>query len=192
MRSRGAQSEPLAVVLTHDVKQRSVLRSRGALLRPGLACFLSHPLRRDFADHPPSPSFGAQASRPLSASATTDSRPPDEGWMERRQAHSFFRSRLRRATTLSRGDRDLSRRSTVAIFGCGPTKSAPGSGTGAAATARAKPLMPGGRGPDLPTLRFAPQSWDATPRSAFQDRLRKTPSMSEDGQSYTINSLRSQ
>ena len=48
--------------------------------------------------------------------------------MERRQAHSFFRSRLRRATTLSRGDRDLSRRSTVAIFGCGPTKPAPGSG----------------------------------------------------------------
>jgi len=57
--------------------------------------------------------------------------------MERRQAHSFFRSRLRSATTLSRGDRDLSRRSTVAVFGCGPTKSAPGSGTGAAATARA-------------------------------------------------------
>ena len=56
-------------------------------------------------------------------------RPPDEGWMERRQAHSFFRSRLRRATTLSRGDRDLSRRSTVAVFGCGPTKPAPGSGT---------------------------------------------------------------
>jgi hypothetical protein len=59
--------------------------------------------------------------------------------MERRQAHSFFRSRLRRATTLSRGDRDLSRRSTVAVFGCGPTKPAPGSGTGAAATARATP-----------------------------------------------------
>jgi hypothetical protein len=115
----------------HDVKQRSVLRSRGALLRPGLACFLSHPLRRDFAHHPPSPSFGAQASRPLSASATRDSRTPDEGWMERRQTHSFFRSRLRRATTLSRGDRDLSRRSTVAVFGCGPTKPAPGSGTGA-------------------------------------------------------------
>ena len=35
--------------------------------------------------------------------------------MERRQAHSFFRSRLRRATTLSRFDRDPSRRSTVAM-----------------------------------------------------------------------------
>jgi hypothetical protein len=134
----GAQSEPLAIVLSHDVKQRSVLRSRDALLRPGLACFSSHPLRRDFAGHSPSPNFGAQASRPLSASATTDSRTPDEGWMERRQAHSLTRSRLRSATTRSRGDRDLSRRSTVAIFGCGPTKPAPGSGTGAAATARAK------------------------------------------------------
>ena len=65
-------------------------------------------------------------------------RPPNEGWMERRQAHFFFRSRLRSATTRSRGDRDPSRRSTVAVFGCGPTKPATGSGTGAAATARAK------------------------------------------------------
>ena len=93
VRSRGAQSEPLAVVLTHDVKERSVLRSRGALLRPGLACFLSHPLRRDFAHHPPSPSFGAQASRPLSASATTDSRTPMRGgWSADRRTHSFGRA----------------------------------------------------------------------------------------------------
>jgi hypothetical protein len=35
--------------------------------------------RRDFAGHPPSPNFGAQASRPLSASATTDSRTPMRG-----------------------------------------------------------------------------------------------------------------
>src|SRR3954454_15033738 len=49
--------------------------------------------------------------------------------MERRQAHSFFRSRLRRATTLSRGDRDPSRRSIVAVFGYGPTLASPGSGT---------------------------------------------------------------
>ena len=41
-------------------------------------------------------------------------------------------------------------------------------------------LMPGGRGPDLPTLRFAPQSWDATPRSVFQDRFWKTPPLSQD------------
>ena len=81
-----------------------------------------------------------RASEPAAFSLRDDGLPhPDEGWMERRQAHSFFRSRLRRATTLSRGDRDLSRRSTVAVFGCGPTKPAPGSGTGAEATARATP-----------------------------------------------------
>jgi hypothetical protein len=96
------------------------------------------PASRDFAGHPPSPNFGAQASRPLSASATTDSLTPDEGWMERRQAHSLTSVAPAKRDPLSRGDRDLSRRSTVAIFGCGPTKPAPGSGTGAAATARAK------------------------------------------------------
>ena len=41
MRSRGARSEPLAVVSIHDVKQRSVLRSRGALLRPGFVLVIA-------------------------------------------------------------------------------------------------------------------------------------------------------
>jgi hypothetical protein len=35
-------------------------------------------------------------------------------------------------------------------------------------------------GPGPPVPRFAPQRRDATPRSALQDRLRKTPLMSED------------
>jgi len=48
--------------------------------------------------------------------------------MERRQAHSFFRSRLRRATTLSRGDRDLSRRSTVAVSDADPRSRLPAVG----------------------------------------------------------------
>ena len=39
--------EPLAVVSSHDVKQRSVVRSRGALLRPGsLFSFRVHPPTR--------------------------------------------------------------------------------------------------------------------------------------------------
>jgi len=59
--------------------------------------------------------------------------------MERRQAHSLTSVAPATRDPLSRGDRNLSRRSTVAVFGCGPTKPAPGSGTGAAATARAKP-----------------------------------------------------
>ena len=41
MRSRGAQSDPLAVIPIHDVKQRSVVRSRGALLRLGLVLVIA-------------------------------------------------------------------------------------------------------------------------------------------------------
>jgi hypothetical protein len=118
-------------------------------------------------------------------------RPPDEGWMERRQAHSFFRSRLRRATTLSRFDRDPSRRSTVAVFGCGPTKPAPGSGTGAAATARATPTRLGGRGPDLPRCGSRRSAGRHSPLR-LQDRLRRRPLMSEDGNQYNSTSFRSQ
>ena len=118
-------------------------------------------------------------------------RPPDEGWMERRQTHSFFRSRLRRATTLSRGDRDLSRRSTVAVFGCGPTLASLGRGTGAAATARAKrKAWRSGAGPPCVAVRAA--TGDATPCSVLQDRLRKTPLHERGWNLCTINSLRSQ
>ena len=58
--------------------------------------------------------------------------------MERRQAHSFVRSRLRRATTLSRGYRDPSRRSTVAVFGRDPRFRLRQWDTGAAAATRAR------------------------------------------------------
>ena len=47
--------------------------------------------------------------------ATTDSLTPDEGWMERRQAHSLTSVAPAKRDPLSRGDRDLSRRSTVAM-----------------------------------------------------------------------------
>src|SRR6478609_3073208 len=96
--------------------------------------------------------------------------------MERRQTHSFFRSRLRRATTLSRGDRDPSRRSTVAVFGCGPTLASLGSGTPEPLRLPRQALKPGGRGPNLPAVRFAPQARDATPGSVFRIVSRKRPS----------------
>ena len=41
MRPRGARSEPLAIIPIHDVKQRSLLRSRGALLRPGVVLVIA-------------------------------------------------------------------------------------------------------------------------------------------------------
>ena len=106
----------------HDVKQRAFLRSRGALLRPGLWSS-SHSLSR-----PPASPRGLWRRRPL---RQQQFRPPDEGWMERRQPHSQLRSRLRRATPHPGATGNNSRRSTVAVFGCGPTKPAPGSGTGA-------------------------------------------------------------
>src|SRR4029078_9100968 len=107
-------------------------------------------------------------------------RPPDEGWMERRQTHSFFRSRLRRATTLSRGDRDLSRRSTVAISDTDP-RSLPRQRNRNLQRLPAPSVKPGGRGPDLPALRFAPQR--GTPLLAPSCRIvsGRRPSMSEDG-----------
>jgi hypothetical protein len=39
-------NEPLAVFSTHDVKQRSLLRSRGAFLRPGLSFLFASAWRR--------------------------------------------------------------------------------------------------------------------------------------------------
>ena len=151
-------AEPLAVDSQFTMSNSAVLLVPAA---PCCARVLLAARRTRFADaspvtRPRQTSAGKRAADAFSL--RDDGLPhPDEGWMERRQAHSFFRSRLRRATTLSRVDRDLSRRSTVAIFGCGPTKPAPGSGTGAAATARAA-IRLGGRGPDLPSVRFAPQS----------------------------------
>jgi hypothetical protein len=157
---------------------------RRALLRPGLCVSFAGAFTFASAGEP----TGLWRQRP---SRQQQFRPPDEGWMERRQAHSFFRSRLRRATTLSRGDRDLSRRSTVAVFGCGPTKPAPGSGTGAAATARATPTRLGGRGPDLPRCGSRRSAGRHSPLR-LQDRLRRRPLMSEDGNQYNSTSFRSQ
>ena len=105
----------------HDVKQRSFVRSRGALLRPGLSVSSQVPS----LSCPPASPRGLWRQRP---SRQQQFRPPMRGGWSADRPHSSFRSRLRRATPLSRGDRDLSRRSTVAVFGCGPTKPAPGSG----------------------------------------------------------------
>jgi len=123
--------EPLAVTPTHDVKQRSVVRSRGALLRPGCAslrrCLRFRLRRRTHGG------FGAGGRRDSS-----DSVPPMRG--DGAPTDALFLSvapatrdhpvpgRPGPLSALHRGD-----------FGCGPTQPAPGSGTGAAATARAKP-----------------------------------------------------
>ena len=184
----GARSEPLAVILTHDVKQRSVVRSRGALLRPGFACFSSHPLR--FAGHPPSPNFGAQASRPLSASATTNSRTPMRGgWSADRRTHSFGRACEARppcpgATGTSLGAppwrfSDADPRSRLPAVEPEPQRLP-------APSIRA---WRSGSGP--PALRFAPQRGTPLLAPSFRIVSRKRPS--EPGcKSCITNSIRSQ
>ena len=129
--------------------------------------------------------FGAGGRRDFSIPS------PDEGWMERRQTHSFFRSRLRRATTLSRGDRDLSRRSTVAISDTDP-RSLPRQWNRSLQRlpAPSRKAWRSGSGPPSVAVRAA--AGDATPCSVLQDRLRKTPLHERGWNLHTINSLRSQ
>ena len=111
----------VGLIPIHDVKQRSVVRSRGALLRPGLCVSSQVP---SILRPPASPrGFGASGRRDSS-----DSVPPMRG--DGAPTGALFLSVApAKRDPLSRGDRDLSRRSTVAVFGCGPTKPAPGSGT---------------------------------------------------------------
>src|SRR6185436_19789896 len=93
----------------HDVKQRSLLRSRGALLRPGLWSS-SH---FAFASLPPAShgGFGASGRRD-----SCNSVPPMRGgWSADSLTLNFGRACDARPP-LSRGDREPSRRSTVAIF----------------------------------------------------------------------------
>ena len=59
----------------------------------GFCLLLVAPASPRLRRSPPSPNFGAQASRPLSASATTDSRTPMRGgWSADRRTHSFGRA----------------------------------------------------------------------------------------------------
>src|SRR6478752_2502051 len=95
--------------------------------------------------------------------------------MERRQAHSFFRSRLRRATTLSRGDRDLSRRSTVAVSDADPRSRLPAVGPEPQRLpAPSINARRSGSGP--PALRFAPQRGTPLLAPSFRIVSRKRPS----------------
>jgi len=70
----------------HDVKQRSVVRSRGALLRPGFSVSSHVPS----LSRPPASPRGLWRQRP---SRQQRFRPPDEGWWSAdRRTHSFGRA----------------------------------------------------------------------------------------------------
>jgi hypothetical protein len=168
VRHRGAQSEPLAVIPIHNVKQRSVLRSRGALLRPG-----------------------------WSLSIRTR---PEEGWAERRQAH-YLCCRVcetRRSARVRRGASHDAGRSPLGAppwrFSAGGRASISGISSGSVQRCSSQPGHNAWRAVSRTSRArgYEPRPQDATPRSAFRIVSRRRPSMSEDGNLYTINSLRSQ
>jgi hypothetical protein len=97
--------------------------------------------------------------------------PKRGGWSADRRTLYFLCRACDARPPRSRGDRDPSRRSTVAISGCGPTLRPPGSGTGAAATVPRQALCLAVGVRSLPAVRFAPRPRDATPGSVLQDRF---------------------
>ena len=181
----------MAVVVTHDVKQRSVLRSRGALLRPGFACFLSHPLRETLpvtrlrqtsarkragrfqpprrpTPSPPMRGGWSADRRTLSFGRACDARPPCPGATGTSLGAPPWRFRMRTHEAGSRQwNRSLQRLPA-------PSRKARRSGSG----------------PPCVAVRAA--AGDATPGSVLQDRLRKTPLHERGWNLRTINSLRSQ
>jgi hypothetical protein len=128
--SRRAQSGPLAVI--PDSRCQTAQSNSAVLFVPaarGCARVFLASRRTRFAEASASLPFAQTSGRTRAGRFQPPRRRtpphPDEGWMERRQAHSFFRSRLRGATTLSRCDRDPSRRSTVAVSDADPRSRLP-------------------------------------------------------------------
>ena len=152
----------------HDVKQRSVLRSRGALLRPGLVLLIASI--------------------------------PEEGWAERRQAHlSCCRvCETRRSARVRRGASHDAGRSPLGAppwrFSAGGRASISGIASGSVQRCSSQPGRRAWRAVSRTSRArgYEPRPQDATPRSAYRTVSGRRPSMSEDGKSCTINSLRSQ
>ena len=149
VRSRGARSEPLAVIPIHDVKQRSVLRSRGALLRPGFVL-------RDRV-HPRRGVDGAPTGALSLLSRLRDA--------TIRRVGAARPDRDARLSALHRGDFRPGAALPSPALPPEPYSEllAPGHHAWRAVSRTSR-----ARG-------YAPRPQDATPRSAFQDRLRKTP-----------------
>jgi hypothetical protein len=133
-----------------------------------------------------SPAFAKlrRASGPLSASATTAPVPPMRGGWSADRALFDLVAHARRDLRafrpgLSRSERDLSRRSTVAIFGRGSTLPLPGVKTGAVSDLFCEPQ---GSVERFLTPAAAVRAAAAGRHSPLRllDRLRKTPLMSED------------
>jgi hypothetical protein len=154
---------------THDVKQRSLLRSRGAFVRAGFGLALS-----GVAAASPLPLPTLRRASPPSPRRQRPVRPLMRGGRSAdRRTRLFCRSRVRGATTapLRRGTVPLRAGPLSALhrgdFRPGTHAAVSGSGTPEPpVTCPRQATRPGGRDPGPPGLRFAPQPSDATPRSA--------------------------
>ena len=174
MRGRGARSEPLAAGCSHDVKQRSLVRSQA---------------------------YVSSFPRPVCASGFVSFlriHPPNEGVAERRQAHSSLLCRAceaRRPRERNAGrpvaTGTPSRRSVVAIFGRGPVLPPPAVAPEPMSTCPRQTLRSDGRVPDLP--RCGSRRNRGTPLPAPSSGSSPEDAPSERGwRTYTIASCRSQ
>jgi hypothetical protein len=91
-RHRGARSEPLAVTPDSRCQTAQCCSFPRRVAAPGFVGLFAFCLRLTSAGQ----ATGASAPAAVATAAIPS---PRRGVMERRQAHSFFRSRLRRATT---------------------------------------------------------------------------------------------
>ena len=168
--ARGSRHEPLAVVSSHDVKQRSVVRSRGALLRPGS--------RFSFRVHPARMRGGRSADRrTISVCRVCETR--RSARVRRGASHDAGRSPLGAPPwRFSAGGR-----ASISGIASGSVQRAP----------RSQVVMPGGRCPGPPEPAVTSRGRRTPlPAPPFRTVSGRRPSMSEDGNLCTINSLRSQ
>jgi hypothetical protein len=151
-RALGRNRARCRVIPIHNVKQRSLLRSRGALLRPGFAFLFSiRPVRG-----------GRSAGR---RSTTV---------VARFGARRAVPSEARRASSGTRSPLGA----PPWRFWAGGRASFSGISSGSVQRApRSQVVMPGGRGPGPPgAIGYEPRPQDATPRSAFGSSPEDGPS----------------
>src|SRR5262245_51766651 len=158
------------IIPIHHVKQRSLLRSRGALLRPGFVFLCSIHPHEGRAERRKAQVFCCRAR---------DARRSTPG--EARRASSGTRSPLGAPPWR---------------FWAGGRASFSGIASGSVQRApRSQVVVPGGRGPEPPGADgYEPRPQDATPRSAFGASPETAPQMSEDMRNvayarYVVNIL---
>jgi hypothetical protein len=172
MRSRGARSEPLAVI-PHS---RCQTAQSSSFPRRVDACGFVLPLA------PLRFRFGGRAPMTLTLATSAFPCHPHRGVDGAPTAHllTFVALARRDLRALRRGqsrcERDLSRRSTVAIFGRGPVLILRPWNRSRPATCPLPGHRPGGRDPEPPAVRFAPPPRDATPCSVSRIVSGRRPS----------------